>query len=61
MRSFAERHHLTIVSCIVDVEPIVRALGKEKAECLPIFCVFTGADNTGKFSGVSETNDSSNT
>ena len=37
---------------MVDIEPIWRALGKEKAQALPIFHTFTEADNSGKFSGI---------
>ena len=40
---------------MVDIEPIWRALGKEKAQALPIFHTFTGADNIGKFSGIGKT------
>ena len=39
----------------MDIEPIWRALGKEKAEALPIFHAFTGVDNVGKFSGIIKT------
>jgi hypothetical protein len=39
----------------VDIAPIWRALGKEKAQALPIFHVFTGADKIGKFSGIGQT------
>ena len=40
---------------MVDIEPIWSALGKEKAQALPIFHAFTGVDNVGKFSGISKT------
>ncbi|SMN02506.1 hypothetical protein SPONN_1209 [uncultured Candidatus Thioglobus sp.] len=43
---------LSMVSGTVDIEPIWRALGKEKAQALPIFHAFTGTDNVGKFSGI---------
>ncbi len=36
----------------IRYEPIWRALGKEKAQALPIFHAFTGADNVGKFSRI---------
>ena len=45
---------LSMVSGMVDIEPIWRALGKE-AEALPIFHAFTGMDNIGKFSGIGKT------
>ncbi len=44
-----------MVSGILDIEKIWRALGKEKAQALPIFHAFTGADNVGKFSGIGKT------
>jgi len=44
-----------MISGIVEVEPIWRSLGIEKAEALPIFHAFAGADNIGKFSGFSKT------
>ena len=44
-----------MVSGIIDIQPIWRALGKEKAQALPIFHAFTGADKVGKFSGISKT------
>lgn len=43
---------LSMVSGTVDIGPIWRALGKEKAQALPIFHAFTEADNVGKFSGI---------
>ena len=45
---------LSMVSGMVDIAPIWRALGKEKAEALPIFLV-TGVDNIGKVSGIGKT------
>ncbi len=42
-----ERMSLSMVSGILDNEKIWRALGKEKAQALPIFHAFTGADNVG--------------
>ena len=33
----------------------MRALGKDKAQALPMFLAFTGADNIGKFSGIVKT------
>ena len=42
---------MTMVSGTVEVGPIWRALGREKAAALPIFHAFTGADNIGRFSG----------
>ena len=46
---------LSMVSGMEDIEPIWRALGKEKAQALPIFHAFTGADNVGKFLGIRKT------
>ena len=43
---------ISMVSGTVDIEPIWRALGKKKAQALPIFHALTGADNIGKFSGI---------
>lgn len=43
-----------MVSGIIDIEPIWRALGEEKARALPMFHAFTGTDNVGKFSGISK-------
>jgi len=43
-----------MVSGIIDIQPIWRALGEEKARTLPIFHAFTGTDNLGKFSGISK-------
>lgn len=42
----------SMVSGMVNVEPILRALGKEKAQVLSTFHAFTEADNIGKFSGI---------
>ena len=46
---------LMMVSGAVNIEPIWTALGIDKAEALPIFHAFTGADTIGKFSSVSRT------
>ena len=40
---------ISMVSGIIDIQPIWRALGKEKVQALPIFHAFTGTDNVGKF------------
>ena len=47
---------LSMVSGMVDIEPIWRPLGKEKAEAFPIFHAFTGVDNIGNkmVSGIHE-------
>ena len=50
-----KRTLLSMVSGTVDIEPIWRALDKEKVQALPIFHAFTGADNVGKFSGIGKT------
>ena len=44
-----------MVSGMVNIEPVWRALGKIKAQALPVFHAFTGAHNVGKFSGISKT------
>ena len=46
------RTSLSIVSGTVDIGPIWRALGKQKAQALVMFHAFTGSDNIGKFSGI---------
>jgi len=46
-----ERTSIFMISGMVDIGPIWRALGSEKSEALPVFHAFTGADNNGKFSG----------
>lgn len=43
---------MSMVSGVIEIEPIWRALGREKATALPIFHAFTGADNVGRFSGI---------
>ncbi len=45
----------TSISMVSGMVPIWGALGKEKAQALPIFHAFTGADNVGKFSGIGKT------
>ena len=46
---------MAMVSGMVEVGPIWRALGRDKATALPVFHAFTGADNVGRFSGVGKT------
>jgi len=41
-----------MASWVVEIEPIWRAIGAEKANALPAFHAFTGADNTGRFSHI---------
>ncbi|KAJ4942895.1 hypothetical protein JOQ06_005407, partial [Pogonophryne albipinna] len=43
---------ISMASGVVQIEPLWRALGKERAKALPAFHAFTGADNTGKFSHI---------
>ena len=50
-----KRMLLSMVSGTEDIEPIWRALDKEKVQALPIFHAFTGVDNVGKFSGIGKT------
>ena len=49
-----KRSSISMVSGIIDIQPIWRALGKEKAQALPMFHAFAGTDNVGKFSGISK-------
>ena len=46
---------MAMVSGVVEVWPIWRALGRDKATASPVFHAFTGADNVGRFSGVGKT------
>ena len=41
-----------IASGDIDIEPLWRAVGKERAMTLPAFHVFTGADNIGRLSRI---------
>ena len=50
-----KRTSLSMVSRMVNIETIWRALGKIKAQALPVFHALTGADNVGKFSEISKT------
>ena len=43
---------IAMVSGMVEVGPIWRAIGRDKATALPVFHAFTGAENVGRFSGV---------
>ena len=43
---------ISMVSGVINVQPIWTALGAERAKALPAFHAFTGADNTGKLSRV---------
>ena len=43
---------MAMVSGMVEIGQIWRALGRDKATTLPVFHAFTGADNVGRFSGV---------
>ncbi|KAK5911790.1 hypothetical protein CesoFtcFv8_001726 [Champsocephalus esox] len=43
---------ISMASGVVQIEPLWRALGKERAKALPAFHAFTGADNTGRFSRI---------
>ena len=40
---------VSMVSGVIDVEPIVRALGRQRANALPALHAFSGADTVGKF------------
>lgn len=43
---------ISMTSCTLEIEPIWRVLGPDKAAALPAFHAFTGADNVGRFSGI---------
>ncbi|KAK5907200.1 hypothetical protein CesoFtcFv8_005077 [Champsocephalus esox] len=43
---------ISMASGVMQIEPLWRALGKERAKALPAFHAFTGADNTGRFSRI---------
>jgi hypothetical protein len=43
---------ISMASGVMGIEPIWRAIGSERAKALPAFHAFTGADNTGRFSGI---------
>ena len=49
-----KKSSISMISVIIDIQPMWRALGEEKARALPIFHAFTGTDNVGKFSGISK-------
>ena len=40
---------MSMVSGVIDVEPIARALGRQRANILPALHAFSGADTVGKF------------
>ena len=49
-------HHLllrntsvSMVSGVIDIEPIARAIGRQRANALPALQAFSGADTVGKF------------
>ena len=43
---------ISMASGVVEIEPIWRAIGAERAKALPAFHAFTGADNTERFSRI---------
>jgi len=43
---------VSMASGILEVKPIWKALGADRAKALPAFHAFTGADNTGRFSRI---------
>ena len=43
---------VSMASGIVEVAPIWKSLGPDRAKALPAFHAFTGADNTGRFSRI---------
>ena len=46
---------ISMVSGVVEVNPIWAALGADRAKGLPAFHAFTVADNTGRFSRIGKT------
>ena len=40
---------MSMVSAVIEVEPIARALGRRRANALPALHAFSGADTFGKF------------
>jgi len=40
---------ISMASGVMEIEPIWRAIGAERANALPAFHAFTGADNIGRF------------
>jgi len=44
--------YLSMASSVIKVEPICKALCEKRAQALPAFHAFTGADNTGRFARV---------
>ena len=42
-----KKSSISMVSGIIDIQPIWRTLGEEKARALPIFHAFTGTDSVG--------------
>ena len=43
---------ISMASGVVQIEPMWKALGPERAKALPAFHAFTGADTTGRFSRI---------
>lgn len=43
---------ISMSSGVVQIEPVWKALGVERAKALLAFHAFTGADNTGRFSRI---------
>ena len=46
---------ISIASGVLQIQPIWTALGVSRTKALPTFHAFTGADNTGRFSGMGKT------
>ena len=46
---------ISMASGVLQIQPIWTALGVDRAKALPTFHAFTGADNTGRFSGMGKT------
>ena len=44
-----------MASGVLQIQPIWTALGVDRAKALPTFHAFTGADNTGRYSGMGKT------
>ncbi|KAJ8024393.1 hypothetical protein HOLleu_34294 [Holothuria leucospilota] len=53
--------YLSMASSVIKFEPVCKALGEKRAQALPAFHAFTGADNTGWFARLGKQNGSRNT
>jgi len=49
---FLRKTSISMVSGIIDMEPIAAALGRQRAKALPALHAFSGADTIGKFNRI---------